>query len=400
MNKYFKSQAFIFWGLLLFPMIPYASFIESTMGAAVVNDATAAFFNPAALTVLKNPQAIALGSMANFRTHFNGQSTQTATGFTQSGSATTQTHYFLPALYLGSPITKKIAVGLAVVINSFNRDSEDNSILRYDQSNSSTDSIDFVPAIGVKFNEFLALGAAANLTHAHFLMRPITGFPSLNIPDSQSRNECSADSYGGDAGILLKPNKTTTIGFNYRSAITYRLHGKSVFDGPFKVVSDHYGYTFWTPARSVISVNQFVTPTLGFIATVQRIQWSILKNINIHDIATILGIIDASVPHRLRDTWLVTLGTHYRVTPKCIIRVAGTYNQAPGNKNYQITTGDSVVIGGSMGYDVNKYITIDGAYAHAIIQKANIHIAGGRNSVQGENKAYRKSVSLKLTINV
>src|SRR5262245_46633267 len=101
--------------LLLFPLTVHASFIESTMGAAVVNDATAVYYNPAALALLKNPQIIALNSIGDFRTQFTGQFIQSNTGFTQSGSSITQTHYFLPSFYLGIPTTDKITIGLAVI---------------------------------------------------------------------------------------------------------------------------------------------------------------------------------------------------------------------------------------------------------------------------------------------
>ncbi len=399
-----KFRIFLFPWLLLFPLTLHASFIESTIGTAVVNDATATYYNPAALILLQNPQVIALGSAAYFRTRFTGQSIQSTTGFVQSGSTGTQTHYYLPAFYSGVPATDKVTVGLALVSNFFSRDLGEDSILRYVQSSNSIQDIDLVPAIGIKFNEIFSLGAGVNISRANFLLQPVFGFPSLNIPDSQSRNEADSTGLGGDVGFLLKPIDATMIGFNYRSAITYRFSGKSIFNGNSEVVSDHYNFTFWTPARSVLSINHFVTPSLGFISTIQYIQWSIFKNISIHGIATEIDsqplIVDANIPYHLHNTWLLTLGSHYRITPKWIIRVAGSYIQSPGNSNYQLSNGDSVILGASMGYAVNKNIIVDGSYAHAFIQNENIHIATSRNIVNGTNKGFRDAVSLKLTCNI
>ncbi len=383
--------------LCLYPFALHASFIESTQGTAVINDATAAYHNPAALTLLNNPQLIALESIASFHAHFSGQSIQSRTGFTQSGISSATTHYNLPSLYLAKPTTDKITAGLAVVANSFGRDLEQNSILRYDQSSNKIQGIDIVPAMGIKLNEYVSLGAALNLTYADFLLRPISGFPSLNIPDSPSRNDSKGNGAGGDVGLLLKPSKATTIGFNYRSAVTYRLHGKSVYEGQPEVMSNHYYFNFFTPARSVASINHFVTPTLGFIGTVQYIQWNIFKEINIHGIATPIGAQSGTVPYHLHNAWLFTIGGHYRITPKWIIRIASTYNQSPGNANYQIASGDSIILGGSMGYDINKNISIDGSYAHAFVQNQNINITGGRNWVNGVNRGSRDALSLKLT---
>ena len=57
----------------LIPLTLQASFIESTMGTAVVNDATATYHNPAALALFNNPQLIVLNSVANFSSQFTGQ---------------------------------------------------------------------------------------------------------------------------------------------------------------------------------------------------------------------------------------------------------------------------------------------------------------------------------------
>jgi long-chain fatty acid transport protein len=399
-----KFKAFFLVSLFLLPLTLHASFIESTMGAAVVNDATAVYYNPAALVLMKNSQIIILNSFATFHSQFTGQAIQSNTGFIQSGSSITQTHYYLPSLYLAKPMSDKVTFGLAVISNSLNKDVEGNSILRYVQSSSSIKSIDFVPAVQYKLNDLVSLGAGVNISYANFLLMPTSGFPSLNIPDAQSRNECDGIGLGGDVGFLLTLGKSTLVGFNYRSSVTYRLNGKSVFKNNPDVVSDHYGFTFWTPARSVLSINQSLTPSLGVIGTIQRIEWSIFKEVNIHGIATQIGsqpvIFDAKVPYDFKDTWLLTVGSHYRITPKWIVRIAGSYNQSPGNSHFQITNGNSIILGASMAYEISKNIIIDASYAHAFIQHENIDVEGGNNKINGVTRGFLDALSLKLTFNL
>lgn len=403
-NKKTFSRYLIVFSLLC-PFNLHASIIESTLGAAVVNDATATYYNPAGLTLLENTQMIMIGTTANFRTHFTGNAIQSLTGYTQSGSANSHTHYYLPSFYLGMPSISKVTIGLAGIYNYFYRDIEEDALLRYVQSSNRIKDINLIPAIGIKINEIFALGAGLDITYINFLLQPISGFPSLGIADIKSHNENSGSGLGGHIGILLKPTRYTTMGFNYRTAITYGLNGKSIFEGNPQVISDHYHFKFWIPARSVFSINHFLTPKLGVIGTIQYIQWSIFKDINIYGIATRINnqpivLPNVKVSYHLRNTWLLTLGGHYRVKPEWVIRIAGNYTQSPANAGYQISNGDSIILAVTTGYNINKNFILDLGYAYAFIKNRNIRIVTSRNVINGVNAGYRNAFSLKLTCNV
>lgn len=390
--------------LVLYPYATQASFIESTIGTAVVNDATASYYNPAALVQLKNSQIIPQFTFASLQTKFSGQSTTLLTGVTETGVSSSSTNYYSPSLYMGMPVTNKITLGLAIVTNEANRDPESTSVLRYVQGKNNIQDYDVVPSLGFKINDIFSIGGGINFSYAKFKLEPISGIPGANIADSSSDNTCDGAGVGANAGFLVIPGRATVIGFNYRSETTYNLSGKSVFNGPIQVVSNNYHYKMWTPARSVVSINHFLTPTFGLIATVQRFQWSRLTNNHIYGIATVVGgapvIVDGVVPHYLRDTWVFTLGTHHKISPQTIIRVAGTFSQAPGNPHYQVVTGNSFILGASMGYAVNKIMSIDASYAHGFMQNENINISNSKNLINGVNTASRDAVSLKLTFNV
>jgi long-subunit fatty acid transport protein len=392
-----------FSGLILSSPL-YASFIESTIGTAVVNDATATYYNPAALTLLKKPQIIGQGSFASFESHFSGQSAQSSTGFTQAGNSNTKVFYYLPSMYMALPSSEKLTVGLAVISNLFNNSLEDNSILRYAQSSNNVQDIDVVPALGIQLNSFISLGACINFSSASFLMEPTTGFPNLNVPDSQSRNSSNGNSVGYDFGVLLKPSQSSLIGINYRSAMTYKLTGTSTFEGTPEVISHHYSFDFWVPARTVLTASKKLNTLLGIVGTVQYIQWNIFNDVHVQGIATSIGsnpaIVDVTIPFHLHNTWLFTLGSQYQVNPQWIIRAAASYIQSPDNNHYQLANGDSFVLGASMGYEFTKNIIVDGSYAHAFIQDENVNINNSRNVIEGTNKSSRDSISLKLTINI
>lgn len=382
---------------LLFPTILHASFVESTIGTAVVNDATATFYNPASLIQLKNSQIISLNTYAEFDNCFTGQTIQG--NFIQSGSSNINTYYFLPSVYLGIPIVNKIALGLAVVANSFNKDFESNSILRYAQSNSSVDNVDFVPALGIKINDYFALGGGVNFSSVHMVLNPIIGLPSLNIPDSQGHDNSRGNGWGGDVGFLLTPRQSTIIGFNYRTAVTYPMSGSSSLENP-SIVSNRYQFKIWTPANAVVTISQLVTPTLGLIGTVHYIQWNIFKDMPIYGIAGPRGITNAVTYFNFHNSWVLTFGGHYRILPKLVFRAAGSYVESPASGQYQISNGDGFILGASVGYKIIKNIAIDGSYAHEFIGNKSINIVTNQSIIMGVNQAARDSVSLKLTVNM
>jgi long-chain fatty acid transport protein len=398
-----RNRAMI--GLLsLFPFALYASFIESTMGTAVVNDATATYHNPAALLLVENTQVVGLGSKAIYHSQFSGQSIETAGGFSQSGTAKEQTNYNLPSGYVVFPM-KKVRVGFAVLLDKLNSDIDEPSILRYDQSSNQIKNIDYILAGGLQLNEYFSIGSGVIYSAARFTSQRITGFPSLDVPDSQSHNVTHDDKFGWNAGLLFKPLKSTHIGFNYRSAVAYQFSGESEFEGPPSLISHHFNFNFWTPARSVMTISHFITPTLGLISTAQWVQWSIFKNVTMHGLATQIGkesliLPTAVIPYHFRDTWVFTLGGIQKITSEWVIRIAGTYNQSPGNGLYRITSGDDYIIGATTGYQLYKNVAVDAGYAHAFTVNQPIDIASARKRVVGINKGYRDSVSLKLTVNI
>lgn len=389
---------------LVFPLAAEASFIESTLGTAVVNDAAAAYFNPAGLVYLKNPQIIPLGSIAYTSARFNGTFVQRPSGFTLIGTSPSSSTFYFPSMYAGTPLSDKFTLGIAVVSNLLNQDIESNSILRYSQSSNKIQNIDLVAALGFRITQALSIGAGVNFSYADFLLNPVSGAPGLNIPDTQSQNDSNGTGIGGNIGVQYRLSKATIVGFAYRTSITYTLSGTSTFDSTPQLVSTNYRFTYWAPARSVATILHFVTPRLALMTTVQYINTGIYHDQNIYNIAALVRgqptIVNTHVTSNMSNTWLLTLGNQYRVTPSWVVRLAASFTQNPGNPSYQVTSGNSVVVGASTGYNINKTFTLDGSYAHAFFKKQSIHISTARAFIEGENHSAVNSISMKLTINM
>lgn len=400
------SRSFSWRYLLFFISISpslHASFIEQTLGTAVVKDATAVFFNPSALTNVAKPQFIFLGTLAQSEFQFSGSVQRVPLNVMESGSTSTKSNFSLPSLYASLPLNDKFFVGFAVVANDFDKELDNHSVLRYVQARNQTDDMDLVPAIGVKINESFSIGGNLNISHAHMVQEPISGIPSINIPEGRSLNDSKATSLGGDFGLLLKLAHKTALGFNYRSAITYHLNGTSLITAPQVIYSDDYHFKFWTPARTVVSLSHFFNEKIGLIGTVQYLQWDIFKNAYVYNFASQSNnrafiVPKARINYDFHNSWLVTLGSIYNATTKWKIRVAATYNQSPSNGTYQISTGDSLITGFSTGYELLDQFMVDFSYGHAFFRKQSINIWTSQNIINGVNKGVHDAVSLKFTL--
>lgn len=401
-----EFRKYVIFGFCLLSGPLHASFIEQTMGTAVVKDATAIYFNPAALTLSPHYQLILLGTLARTQFEFSGSAQKVPFGSSESGSTTTQSNFFLPSMYLSIPVSVRFVAGFAVVANDFNRELDNSPILRYILARNQTNNIDFIPALGIKINQFLSIGGNLNVTYAHLVQEPIAaGIPRLNIPESRSLNDSKANSLGGDFGILVKPGKKTALGFNYRSAVAYNLQGRSTITGSQSISSDDYHFKYWTPARSVMTLSHFLNEKLGFLGTVQYVQWDIFKTVSVYNFATqaasrVFIIPKAQINYHFHNSWLLTLGTIYQVTPKWVIRVAGTYNQSPSNGRFQIGPGDSLITGFSMGYRLMNALSVDLGYAHVFFKKEEIDIQTSQSRITGFNEGAHDAVSLKFTLTV
>lgn len=386
---------------IVFSPLAAASFIESTIGTAVVNDATAAYYNPAGLVLISEPQLIPIVTAARFRSRFNGQSTARINAITESGSSSSTTNYISPSFYFGMPASDRIFLGIATLTNVANREVDEGGVLRYIQAKNDVQDYNLVTAIGIKLNTIFSVGAGINFSYLKLDSDPITGFPGAIATDTESHNSSDGHGVSIDVGVLLKPYTGTVLGLNYHSLTAYCLSGQSTYIGPPYLSSPHYRSMVRSPARTTFSINQFLTPTFGLIGTLQRIQWSVTQNTNIYSLAALVGaqpsIINVSVPFNLHNTWLVTLGGHWQLSPQWLWRLVGTYNQSPGNGYYQLAVGDSMTVATSAQYTLNKQWSIDGGYAHAFIHDQGIHISNNRFLVDGTNSASRDAVSIKVT---
>jgi long-chain fatty acid transport protein len=230
--------------------------------AAMAEDASVVFYNPAAMTELDRAQLTAGFTYIKGNGEFTGDATNAAgekiTGADDADPYSDGGNYlgeaFIPFVYYVQPINDKFSVGLGI-FSPFGTSTnyEDDFVGGGFADETSLKSIEIAPTFAYKINDQLSIGGGIDIVYMEGLLSKfvdsvpyssaIAGANEaysldyvLGQEDSrgyESHYEVSGDDwgYGWNLGVYYKLSEKTTVGFAYRSEIEIELEGDSAFEG-------------------------------------------------------------------------------------------------------------------------------------------------------------------------
>ena len=187
---------------------------------ASINDVTAVYFNPAALTSL-NANWISVGAT------LIAPSTDYANPASSGTSKETQLFY-PPNLYAGTYLKdKNLALGLGVYA-PFGLGSKwsDTGIFRYEATYTDLKVFNLNPSVAYRFNSSVSIGGGINyekLFVTYDKQNPWSAFGGTS--DGKTHLTGNGAGWGYNFGILLSPTEKINIGLAYRSRIHFNIHG-------------------------------------------------------------------------------------------------------------------------------------------------------------------------------
>lgn len=383
-----------------------AAFIESAIGPAIPTDASGVYFNPAALTLLPSKQAVVAEAYVPIHFNFQGTTIQNLTQMRQTGVTQSDTIYHLPSAFLSIPLNKQFILGLGGLYNAFGiQNFPNDSIARYISTYTSISSVDLIPSLTYRVNDNLSIGAGLDFEELNIHLNSIVGFPDLGIPDASLNNTAKNKGAGGHIGFLIQPRLGTAIGLVYHSQVRFHPKGSSVFQSATPFISNNFHFNLSLPPSTVLSIDQFVNSSLGFIGTLQYTQWSVINSLNLQNIALIRNgqnlIVPLSLNHfKLQDTWRAQLGVHYSANKQLILRAAAAYDQEPNNAAFQIGLNNNVLLSANATYWFNKKLGVELGYSHAFYITQNINITSTANTAIGTVDGYRDGFLAKIIWNI
>lgn len=350
--------------------------------AAVVEDAGTNWYNAAGLVYLPQ-QLVAAGTEIFSATSFSGNEVAPkspflpGTTFSQTGSASSHPHSFLPAFHYNWPFLCRYAFGLSVVPAwGLLEDYGVSSMVRYNIDRVYTKTIDISPSLAMMINDHWSVGLGPDYHYFALMLKSQVNTSPLG--DSEARYTASNWNLGGHAGILYRIDDATRVGLNYRTKIVMNLNGYSDFAGLAGTAgTSNFYLPVNLPPTTTLSIYRDITCAWALMGTLSYDQWSVLRDYHARNVASPTGpVANLVLPQSLANTVDVGIGTHYTLNDRWMLRGNVKFEPTPTTNYYRgLAFPDGQKLGFQVGarYTMNKHIALDGVYGHVFVKHAGIH---------------------------
>ncbi len=416
-------------------------------GAAIAEDASTGFTNPAGLVRLPHAQIVISGDPVLTKSSFKGYAcgglvgpVTTSTGAVISNACLLSRvrsddgggFGFVPATHVSLPITDRWFAGLSLTGPfGLKTDYGRTKPVKYSATKSEIFSININPNVAFKINDHWSVGAgfdalwldavldqSINLFPQNVTLTPLVPpipFTVNSTMDSQAENHADDWGYGWNAGVLWQRDENTRVGLSYRSHIVVKPSGTSKLNGPGAVSlrTTRAKTTIDLPGLAMLSGYYKFNPQWAAMATVSYTQWSSIQKIVLKNTVTpnptapftVLSgpgqpvpaasftmqinpaINNVTLPQKFRNTWRASAGIDYMPTEKWRVRMGGGFDQTPiktKHRTVRLPDANRWALAIGGGYTINEYMRVDAGYEHIWQGDGKINQANSISMTQGK----------------
>jgi len=365
--------------------------------AAVAENASTIYFNPAGMTQLKGVQVsggvTAIGTSFDFN---NGGSTGTG-ALANSGDGNNGGGIgYVPNGSMTWAVTNDLSLGLGFGAPFGMRTKYDDRWVGAAQSTHfDIKTININPSVAYRVNDVVSVGAGLNWQRIEADYRRLVAV-SVAGAASPLKLTLDDDSWGWNIGALFNLTPDTKLGISYRSKIKYNTTGKIEISGPAASNSSDAKADITLPDTFIVSLTQKLSDKWELLGDVSWTGWSSIPKVDIlrasatQNGAFAAGTTAQTLDTDFRDTWRVALGANYTLNSDWMLRGGIAYDQTPvkGAATRLVSLPDNNRTWFSAGaqWKATKSATIDVGAAYLYVKDAKIdnnQIAAGRGRVTG-----------------
>lgn len=349
--------------------------------AAIAEDASTAFYNPAGLVRIPNQQVVvAVDPITTNFTYDGTIAVNTLGGEEMPTISQGGTINFVPSLNYAAPLSQNVVFGLSMVAPfGLKTDYGDKTVTRYSATLTSLRVIDFSPSLGIALNDKFSIGAGLDIDHAFAQFGLDAGAVAPGVLDTHSQNKGATNALGFHAGMLYQFSPQTRIGLSYQSKVTIKLRdGDSDFQGPLEETfdvpsSDKLRTDLPLPAVTSLSIFHSFNSSWDVMATVSYTQWSVFDKLTLENVSGLTAEnnptnqLTVVIPQNYHDTWNYALGANYHWNEQWFFRSGIGYDETPSNnadRNLQLPDLDRIVLALGAHFQATKALAFDIGWTH------------------------------------
>lgn len=362
--------------------------------AAVAQDASIAYYNPAGMALLDRSQFL-LGSQVllpyfNFsrgdNTTISGDNGGSA-GSLVPGMGLFYVYSYNPCLKFGLSLTTPYGGSLTY---------NDGWLGRYNVQNVLFYTFNLNPSAAWKVNNWLDLGAGVAVEYINLQQTTALPTPVRDV-DGQINLKVGNTSAGFNVGAMLTPYPTTKIGVAYRSQITHVMHGNITF---LRIATTPSVRTSMIDPQYVMaSLDQAMTNKFNLLAEVGWQNWSVMQNTTLRVAGLAL-----TTPLKWKDTYRVGLGGQYHVTPALMLQAGASYDSSPTTASRRLPVlpmDKQIRVGIGSTYALQQAVTLGISYEYINFGKAPINNVSSTGVIQGSYwRNWGNIVQISLNVDV
>lgn len=344
----------------------------------VGDDASAIFYNPAGMTLLKGNQTQAsifhINTSARFR---NEGSTQSILGNVVPSRGPGKdggVDGAVPAAFFSHELNDSTTIGLGVTVPyGLKTDYDKDWVGRYQAKETELITVDINPSIAYRLNDRLSVGAGVSAQYADATLSQAV-FAGPQRPDGFAKVTANDWGYGFNFGAMYEFNANTRIGISYRSKIEQNLDGRLKLNR----LGSNSGRT---DAKAKIDLPETVhvgayTRLFEHWELTGGVRWTRWDRFDEVRIRFGDGRPDSVTEHDWDNSWMVNAGLGYELNHAWAFRVGYAFDQTPipndRHRTARIPGNDRhwTSFGGS--YKPTKNLSLAFGYTHVFIRDADI----------------------------
>lgn len=308
--------------------------------AAVAENASTIFFNPAGMTQLKDRE-ISVGMSAVRPTFkFSDRGSSSLGAFASAGEGNDAGSWaFIPNAYMSWALTKNLYAGLGIgapfgLVTEYN----DPWVGAAQAIKFDIKTMNLNPSLAYRINDKISVGGGLSYQKmkVEYIRRAAVGpVTPLNVAGTSATLSAENDAWGWNVGALFTLSPTTKVGVSYRSSIKHDLKGDLSVSGPAAgasapLTTGAAKADVELPETFILSVTQHLNEKWEMLGDVSWTGWSSIPKVDIVRTSGALnGVTVQTLDTKFRDTWRFALGANYRLNEQVKLKFGVAYDQTP-----------------------------------------------------------------------